>query len=484
MNSSLIQSSLPFWETLGRAYGQVFRNLGRLFLLVYLPFLLSVMALGVVVFIIDWDRDLSLLGAAMFLGSVLVSSAIFAVAWHRFLLLGWESHAAGARVRFGKREATYVGLLCLACVPLWTGLAVITSPLSNSPGPTLVVVSLCLIATCLLPRFAMLLPASALEQSLSARASWSQTRGIAFTLTLLLLIPTLVYIGLLSIPAWVPGGGVQLFVSLLIPYFAVHFIMWVAVLTTVLSVAFARQATTIVAPAARRSDEVDAHDDGDILILNADRDFGWLYIGVSSPGIATVPWLAWFFWGWPGAVAAILPSLVFVRVLLYRAVVLMEDTAIEVDRETLRLRGRFDEVTVYLKDIREVTLRRTFGSTSVCLTFDDLDRAFAHTVIVQNQTPTFAYAMFLRLFRVLGYVDVWTTLVRVLKGDFPDTFLGQRVDLYKQGEEQYLKDMSRDAFEKYGFHWMIQPIFRNLSNVDLARAIDHRRQAAKMRSPT
>ena len=56
---------------------------------------------------------------------------------------------------------------------------------------------------------------------------------------------------------------------------------------------------------------------------------------------------------------------------------------------------------------------------------------------------------------------------------------GRQVDLYKEGDEQYINDVFRDNFKQYGFHLVIAPIFRNLSNLDLGRELERRSQAAR-----
>ena len=160
----------------------------------------------------------------------------------------------------------------------------------------------------------------------------------------------------------------------------------------------------------------------------------------------------------------------------------MADSALAIDRETLNAMDRFGEATFYLTDIREVNLRRVFGSTYFCLTFDNLDTALAHTFLVQKTAPTVIFATLVRAFRFLGYADVVPVVTRILKGDFSGTYVGRQTDLYKQGEEQYIKDLYRETYKKHGFHCAILPVFRDVSIVELAREIDRRSQAAKKRN--
>jgi hypothetical protein len=151
-----------------------------------------------------------------------------------------------------------------------------------------------------------------------------------------------------------------------------------------------------------------------------------------------------------------------------------------IDRETLRARGRFGEMFVFLKDIREVSLRRILGATYVCVTFADLDSALAHRFVVPREPLTVPYTVLWRIITVLGYTDALNALIRMLKGDISVVHSGRQIDLYKEGSEQYFKDGFRRNFKDHGFHLSFAPIFRNRSNLDLAREIDRRRQAAKM----
>jgi hypothetical protein len=259
---------------------------------------------------------------------------------------------------------------------------------------------------------------------------------------------------------------------------ALHYVTLVAVLATVLSFTFVHLTGWTTGDGVNRGSPLTIDGD-DTLRLHVDHDFGWLYIAVMSPAVLAIPWYGWLFWSWKGVAAAIVPWLALVRYLVWRGLIYMADSAVAIDRETLKVIERFGEATFYLKDIREVSLRRVFGSTYVCLTFDNLDSALAHTFLVQKTSPTVMFSTLVRAFRLLGYTDAAPVFIRILKGDFSGTYVGRQTDLYKQGNEQYMKDLYRETYKKHGFHCTILPVFRDLSIVDLAREIDRRSQAAK-----
>ena len=107
-------------------------------------------------------------------------------------------------------------------------------------------------------------------------------------------------------------------------------------------------------------------------------------------------------------------------------------------------------------------------------------RSRAGTHLLRAKEPrTGVYAAVEGLLKLLAQVDAIAALVRMLKGSFSDSLIGRRIDLYKEGDERYLKDTLRQNFERYGFHLQVPPIFRNRSMLDLARVIDRRRQGAK-----
>jgi hypothetical protein len=470
---------LPPWRTLWRAYGCVFGNLRRLFLLGNIPFLLSLIALaGSAVVIANLGDDSGFrAGYLLFLATLLFSSTIFAVAWHRFLFFGWESHASGLRVRFGRREAKYLGLVCIGVSPALIAGSAATS--FGSRNPRLAIVCLCLVAAFLTPRFALLCPAAALKSSLSPKSSWLLTRGAWLRLVVLISVPTLVWLALVFIPASVPGGGVSLFVTLLVPYLALYYVMWVAVMASVLSLAYAHFIASTPHEHRRQGSESTITAE-DVVRLKIDRDIGWLYISCFAiPGWFSMLWLAWSWFGWKGVVGTVIPLLTFLQVILVRVLILLDDTELIIDSESFSVHGRYGDMTVYLKDIREVTLRRILGAIYVCVTFGDLDRALSHNFFKQRRPPPTAYTFMLQVSRVLGNLDLLMLLLRVVKGDFSMTYLGRQTDLYKEGSEQHVKDHWLENFRKYGFHWMIPPIFRNYSTLDLARELDRRSQAAR-----
>ena len=200
---------VPIGQTMRGAYAAVFGSLGLLFKAAALPFLLSLVVLG-----------LSLMtGGSAFLSFVLtvvgfVPYTLFGVAWHRLTLLG---PAQGAPVvfpawrrrhwRFLGYVATITGLFYLLVLPFIAfGTSNFTVEGAAMVGTTTLILALAVLAAIvalpyMLLRFSFVFPAAAVDEDYGLANAWAHTRGQGFRLLATLFVtalPMLIVIGLAS----------------------------------------------------------------------------------------------------------------------------------------------------------------------------------------------------------------------------------------------------------------------------------------------
>ena len=176
---------LPIWSTIGRSYGIVFRNLGVFLALALLPIALTLIVQETsreIVGYLDWPKRVRLLLEEPFRW---LFWTVFAVAWHRYVLLGQRDTTAWIQFRVGWREIRY---LCYS--------AVVSIPLLGARVPTMVLIHnlqefsawtalmLSLIALMIiglgivvLIRFSFIFPSVSVDRPTGFHRSWKETRS-------------------------------------------------------------------------------------------------------------------------------------------------------------------------------------------------------------------------------------------------------------------------------------------------------------------
>ncbi len=182
-------SKLPVWSTIVRAYGLVFANLGAFAALAALPVALSYLVL------LAGDGL-----AAKFELHTLVRLLLeqplrwlfwiaFAVAWHRYVLLGRPQDRRWLGFRFGRRELNfflYAFLLALPFVIAFVPLFVVPPLLQKShwttqfgvmSGVGLVMLAIFACGFFLSVRFSFILPSVSVDRESGLDTAWAETRG-------------------------------------------------------------------------------------------------------------------------------------------------------------------------------------------------------------------------------------------------------------------------------------------------------------------
>ena len=195
---------LPIWSTIARSYRIVFRNLGVFVALALLPIALTFIVQELsreVVAYWDWPRRVRLLLEEPFRW---LFWTVFAVAWHRFALLGQRDSAAWIQFRFGWREIRYLFYSAVVAIPL-LGARVPTmvliqnlQELSASTALSLSLIALMAIGLGLvvLIRFSFIFPSVSVERPTGFRRAWKETSGSGwriFLTTFLASIPIAVF---------------------------------------------------------------------------------------------------------------------------------------------------------------------------------------------------------------------------------------------------------------------------------------------------
>ncbi len=195
---------LPVFQTVAEANAMVFRNLPNLAKAAALPYALS---LGINFMqqggtgSLAWSLILILLG--------LIPETYFAVAWHRFTLLGPKRAAPSLLPPLAPRHWRFLAyaivMLMISALPIVGGFSVVESfrGLDGQPSPELaaeaagamlLVIALLVVAVVLTLRLLFVFPAVAVDESYGLSDSWRHTRGQALRLfsgLLLLVVPWL-----------------------------------------------------------------------------------------------------------------------------------------------------------------------------------------------------------------------------------------------------------------------------------------------------
>lgn len=176
---------LPIWLTIRQSYGIVFRNLGVFLALALLPialtFLIQELSREVVAYW-DWPRRIRLLLEEPFRW---LFWTVFAVAWHRYALLGQRDTTAWIQFRVGWREIRYLFYSAVVAIPLLgarvPSMVLIQNlqELSASTALWLSLMALMAIGLGLvvLIRFSFIFPSVSVERPTGFRRAWKETSG-------------------------------------------------------------------------------------------------------------------------------------------------------------------------------------------------------------------------------------------------------------------------------------------------------------------
>lgn len=178
---------LPVWEIIGKSYGLVFHGLDRLAIAAFGPF-----CLGLVISALQWLAPSSLLLLGLTSCLAVVPSTIFAVSWHRFVLLGPRRAPPQVLPTWSVSHWRFlgytfvVGYLVLG-VSLFAVFGLVAI-LEASGFPTLLVLLVLLLGlpASLYPslRLSLLFPAIAVGMRLDLGQSWRFTGGEGWRLVL------------------------------------------------------------------------------------------------------------------------------------------------------------------------------------------------------------------------------------------------------------------------------------------------------------
>jgi len=258
LDASQQRAALHVWRSLAGAYGAVFRNLGPLARAASLPFLVSYVLVMAPVALDPRATPPWLDGLAVALA--FLPATLFAVAWHRLLLLGGAVARPSWRPSLRVWHGRYLGfalllLFAALLVSLLVGAAgaVALSLLAIDPaagdtrsilagaGAGLVAV---LAAVWLVARLGFTLPAAAVGLRYGLRESWRATRGLGLDLLALMVLvslPLLLLAGalatlLINVLPPTPGPSAILAAGIALRL-AISYI-WLALVLAALSIAF------------------------------------------------------------------------------------------------------------------------------------------------------------------------------------------------------------------------------------------------------
>ena len=194
---------VPVFQTMREAYRAVFKSLPHLIQAAALPFMLSLVILG-----------LSLLvGGNVFLSLILtvfsfVPYTLFGVAWHRLTLLGPTYGAPQVFPSWQRRHWQFLSYVIAITTLAWV-LVLLVGALIGGAGSgfdqssplAAVLTSWFVLAAVLYAvlRFSFVFPAAAVDEAYGLRDSWSHTRGQVMRLFAILLVTALPVMFLLLI---------------------------------------------------------------------------------------------------------------------------------------------------------------------------------------------------------------------------------------------------------------------------------------------
>jgi len=183
-------AKLPFWLTTIDAYAASFGNLPTLARVAVIPYCLAYAAgfsAGFVAAFTGYGDQLadpfsSWNVAAWLIQAIILS--IFAVAWHRFVLLGPSIPRTKLGIDVTRREIVFIAYAFIIGVILWGPYLI--GLIRRPPSFDWLTIALLLWPVYILPvvaRLSLVFPAAAIERRISFSQAWTMTRGSAWRLT-------------------------------------------------------------------------------------------------------------------------------------------------------------------------------------------------------------------------------------------------------------------------------------------------------------
>lgn len=192
-------SSLSISSTAAEAFNLLWSNRDGFLRTVLIPVAAS-FALALLAFSVAESNILPLILAAD-----LIPTTLFAVSWHRLILLGPQQAMSAPILRWGNRETTYlwrsivllIGILLAMAIPFSFALAIA----QRSAAGHLVMALVSLAALFIMLRFSLVLPAGAVDARYGFAQSWADTAARGFQLmgtVLLVALPSFVALRLVN----------------------------------------------------------------------------------------------------------------------------------------------------------------------------------------------------------------------------------------------------------------------------------------------
>ncbi len=195
---------IPIWKTVGSSYGILFQNLHEF---ARLTWILMIITYGInfgIAFYAAKNQMPQIIKLGWIIQTMCLS--IFAVAWHRMVLLGERHHGTWFFIKFGKREFVFVLISILITILIYGGSFVIGFGLTaitdsqNSVTPLWNLLGLILLGI-LGSRFALIYPRISIDKNVGFSESWRMCKGNMLRLyfgSLLVLTPLIIVNTILS----------------------------------------------------------------------------------------------------------------------------------------------------------------------------------------------------------------------------------------------------------------------------------------------
>jgi len=185
-------AKIPFWKTVGSAYGTVFHQLPTFFRLSWLLVVISYgINFGIAFYLArTHQNNPQMIGMIGSLAQVMAIS-IFAVSWHRLILLNETHQNRWGYLTFGKREVLFaiisILFVVISAVVKFSGLRagmVFFGPVKTGAivPVILVPVILSVVFAIVAARFALIFPRIALDKDLKLGLCWQDTKNNTFVL--------------------------------------------------------------------------------------------------------------------------------------------------------------------------------------------------------------------------------------------------------------------------------------------------------------
>jgi hypothetical protein len=195
---------IPFWKTVGYAYKILFQNFHEF---IRLSWILMIITYGIsfgIAYYAARAQMPHIIKSAWIVQTVCLS--VFAVAWHRLVLLRERHQGAWFFIKFGKREFVFVLISILVTMLMYGGSFVIGSGLTAITGSQNSTTPLwsfaCLVLLGILgSRFALVYPRISIDKNIGFSESWSMCKGNTLRLyfgNLLVLSPLMIISSILS----------------------------------------------------------------------------------------------------------------------------------------------------------------------------------------------------------------------------------------------------------------------------------------------